>query len=322
MIWSFDLIKLATVAVLSFSVQVYALNPAQDLVEKMSITAKNLSYKGYFTHERGQQSSSYEIVHWVQNDLEKQRLVFLDGPALEIINDGHSLKCLHAGDIEKPYALPTDRMPVVVRNHSLLSVWENYNAEITGSSRVANRKVVRIQLDPKDQHRYPFVFYVDNETGLMLKMLVLNHQGQLLERFHFVSVDYQGVTESDLLPKIKDYKVVNHSPVINDNTSNSGKSWRPSWIPRGFEEEKAVMNNGQAAKERQVYMFSDGLSAFSVFVENFEGDVKSDTSTQTGSTSAMSHYTLFDGQIYLVTVVGEVPIMTARQIALSMRPSS
>lgn len=73
---------------------------------------------------------------------------------------------------------------------------------------------------------------------------------------------------------------------------------------------------------QQVYMYSDGLSAFSVFVEPASADVKNDTSTQAGSTSVVSHYREVNGHMFLVTVVGEIPIMTARQIALSVEPAS
>lgn len=310
--------------IIVFSLQAYALTPAQELVEKMSISAKTLSYKGYFSYERGQQSASYKIIHWVSGDIEKQRLVFLDGKPSEIINDGHSLQCIHAGDVHTPgeetaiHANPVDVLPA-----SLDSVWENYQVEITGSTRIADRNVTRIYLNPKDNNRYAFVFFVDDESGLMLKMVILNSQGQALERFHFVMVEYNNVSESDLIPQIKDFRVVNHAvDSINDNRP-SKNAWDLTWIPKGFREEKAQMNDVRGSLEgRQVYMFSDGLSAFSVFAEPFAGIVPGDTSTQMGSTSAVSHYAQFAGKMFLVTVVGEIPIMTAKQIALSMRPSS
>ena len=39
-----------------------------------------------------------QVFHMVDNGLEKQRLVFLDGESLEIVNDGHSLNCIHPGE--------------------------------------------------------------------------------------------------------------------------------------------------------------------------------------------------------------------------------
>jgi sigma-E factor negative regulatory protein RseB len=303
--------------------QVYALTPAQVLVEKMSHSAKTLSYKGYFNYQRGQQDTGYKIVHWVQGDIEKQRLVFLDGAPFEIINDGHSLKCLHAGDVNSDIdaAHSVDANPVHVLSGSLDSIWENYDAAIAGSSRVAGREVTRVQLSPKDNHRYPYVFFVDNETGLMLKMAVLSLQGQLLERFHFVMIDYKGVTEADLKPQIKDFKMVNHAVIASESGGNPEQAWHLVWVPSGFKEEKAKMHDwSNRANNTQVYMFSDGLSAFSVFVEPVDADVGSDTSAQMGSTSAISHYAAFAGKMFLVTVVGEIPMMTAKQIALSIRP--
>ncbi len=318
----FSVFRMMCCGFIFFAAQAYSLTPAQDLVVKMSRSAKTLSYKGYFSYERGKQSTSYKIVHWVHDDIEKQRLVFLDGKPFEIINDGHSVQCIHAGDVQDANAIHSvSANPVAVLSTSLASIWENYNVEIAGTTRIADRQVTRVQLTPKDQHRYPFVFFVDDETGLMLKMIILNSQQQPLERFHFVTVEYSGVTESDLIPQIKDYKIANHVNPLTETHNANEKVWDIKWRPKGFVQEKSkMMNWGVDVVDQQVYMFSDGLSAFSIFVEPFEGEVKGDISSQVGSTSAISHYVQFSGKMFLVTVVGEIPIMTAKQIALSMRP--
>lgn len=305
-----------------------ALTPEQ-LVEKMTMSARNLSYKGLFTYERGQQASSYRIVHLADGIVEKQRLVFLDGPAMEIINNGHSLKCLHSGDADVQHIglMGGEKLgfnPADMGEKALSSVWQNYVATHGGSARVAGRATTRIQLNPKDHHRYPFVFFVDDETGLMLKMLVLDSQGQLLERFHFVQVEIGSVTEQDLAPEISGYVEVEHSPADQaGSSSNSDSGWRLAWIPDGFRQEKTRMKPlSPQARGQQVYMYADGLSAFSVFVEPAPADALNDTSTQTGSTAAVSHVVKIRGGRFLVTVVGEIPIMTAKQIALSVEPSS
>jgi sigma-E factor negative regulatory protein RseB len=305
-------------------VDVHALTPAQQLVEKMSMSAKNLSYKGFFNYEQGQQSSSYEIIHKVDGDIEKQRLVFLDGSAFEVISDGHSLKCLHAGDVsfQSPHSHNFEANPSKFNEKSLTSIWKHYLVSIDGSARVANRMATKVKLIPNDTHRFPFEFFVDDKTGLMLKMVVLDMKQQPIERFHFVSIDFDNVSDQDLVPHIKDYVVVEHSK-HQTLQKNSPAKWQLTWIPSGFQQENAKMNAWMPEAEKQhVYMYSDGLSAFSVFVEKARDELMHDTSTQQGSTSAVTHVMTINGEQIVVTVVGEIPIMTAKQIALSLEPAT
>ena len=309
---------------------VHALSPAQQLVTKMTDSARNLSYKGYFTYERGQQSNSYLIIHSQVDNAIRQRLVFLDGPVIEVIDDGKSLKSLYQGGKHSPQhpVYPLSQLeinPLESRKSSLDSIWQNYNVTITGHTRVADRAVTKVQLIPKDLDRYPFVFFVDDATGLMLKMVVLTQQGQLMERFHFVHIEVGKVDESDLVPQItgqeEEIPDPAAAPIPADTSSASG--WHLAWLPSGFIEQKPFMHPlVSPLKGQQIYRYSDGLSAFSVFIEPAKDDIKHDTATQLGSTSVISHLKKINGVFFLVTVVGEIPIMTAKQIALSVEPSS
>ncbi len=300
----------------------HALTPAQDLVEKMAESAKTLSYKGYFAYDRGWHSTSYYLVHLADKDADRQRLVFLDGAPLEIINNGHSFTCIHPGDMSIHSNHRGDLDSFLKLNKSLNSVWKNYEAEITGESRVADRSVIRVELKPKDQHRYPFVFFVDSQTGLMLKMLVLNTKGAPLERFHYVMIDYDNITEDDLKPGIANFKSVEHMDAESEKVGGAEPlSWELTWTPNGFQQEKTKMKSWyKSAHNESAYMYSDGLSAFSVFVEHTDQPAKAGTSKRMGSTSAISHYVSSGSKIFLVTVVGEIPLITAKQIAMSVRP--
>lgn len=299
----------------------YALTPAQALVEKMAESSKAMSYKGYFTYDRGQYSSSFYLVHLADAKADKQRLVFLDGEPLEIINDGHSFSCIHSGDRSIQSARHGDLDSFLKLNKSLGSIWQHYDADIVAETRVADRSVLQIELKPKDQHRYPFVFFIDNETGLMLKMLILDVKGQPLERFHYVKIEYEGVTEDDLKPSIKNYTSVDHAPVKSDLSSNISTSrWQLTWIPAGFLQDKIKINNWyKKVHNESVFMYSDGLSTFSVFVEQTDQPAMSGISKRIGSTSAISYYLTEGAKVFLVTVVGEIPIITADQIAMSVR---
>lgn len=307
----------------------FALTPAQKWIERMGASARSLDYQGHFIYSRGSHSSSYKIVHILEDSLEKQRLVFLDGNPLEVISDGHSLTCIHPGDTNFRGEHAAEFQAVAKINRSLPAVWEYYQASIAGESRVADRKVTVVKMIPKDHHRYPYVFFIDSESGLMLKMLILDTKGKTLERFQYVSIDYENVSKDDLKPQIQNYTVVDHSMMKHEDemeksaAAKKEENWRLSWMPSGFKREKTKMQiwEQKAHDDGEVLMYSDGVSAFSVFVENASKPLQQGISRRVGSTSAVSHYLRMGDNYYSVTVVGEVPLMTAKQIASALRRS-
>ena len=69
-------------------------------------------------------------------------------------------------------------------------------------------------------------------------------------------------------------------------------------------------------------VFTDGLAAFSVFLEKIDTRFQSEGSQTHGATTALSRRLPYEGGEYLVTVVGEIPIETAMQIAMAVQLKS
>jgi sigma-E factor negative regulatory protein RseB len=288
------------------------------LLESMVKMAKTGNYQGFFTYERGASSRSFQIFHRVHDDLEKQRLVFLDGTPLEIINEGHQLDCIHPGDAAKYQDISRPLAKLLDASNADASIWQYYAAISLPSDVVASRAVKRIYLKALDGYRYSYVFSVDAATSLMLKMQIINHNRQVLERFRFVHVEYDNVSNKDLQPSSERYAAVKHSHHDKQLEPAKPGFWSVAWVPAGFSEELAVSQfaNTQALGH---FMFSDGLSAFSVFIEPEPAAVHNGSLKQQGATAAVSSFFVHDGQNYRVTVVGEIPLLGATKIASSIR---
>jgi sigma-E factor negative regulatory protein RseB len=61
-------------------------------------------------------------------------------------------------------------------------------------------------------------------------------------------------------------------------------------------------------------MFTDGLATFSVFIEPATDTIPEGVA-QRGATLAMMTGLEFQEQLYRVTIVGEIPVITAQRIA-------
>jgi sigma-E factor negative regulatory protein RseB len=64
----------------------------------------------------------------------------------------------------------------------------------------------------------------------------------------------------------------------------------------------------------EMLMFTDGLATFSVFIEPAVDTVPEGVA-QRGATLAMMTGVEYQNKIYRVTIVGEIPVITAQRLA-------
>ena len=75
---------------------------ARLLVDKMSRAQREQDYSGVFTYEYGAQLATLRIFHTVNDGVENERLIHLDGEHREILRQGHEVSCVHAGGPQGP----------------------------------------------------------------------------------------------------------------------------------------------------------------------------------------------------------------------------
>jgi sigma-E factor negative regulatory protein RseB len=96
--------------------------------------------------------------------------------------------------------------------------------------------------------------------------------------------------------------------------------WRAGWVPSGFIMAAwDVRQTPTTLKDVNTLMYSDGLAAFSVFIEDMPDVGAGSLISRNGATVAVTHVATADGgEAHLVTVVGEVPTPTAQRVARSV----
>lgn len=284
----------------------------QDLLGRLAAAERQQSFQGTFIYERNGSFSTHAVWHRVEEGGQiRERLLQLDGPAQEVLKVDGQAQCVTGGladQVSEGQAWPARQLDA-----EQLSNW--YNMRVAGQSRIANRPADVLVLEPKDQHRYGFELYLDRETGLPLKSLLLNERGQLLERFQFAQLDASTPIENAMQPSSACRAVR-----LRAADSMAEGSWRSDWLPPGFTLATAQLRRDPASDEAVAYlMYGDGLARFSVFIEPLNGSVVDDARSQLGPTVAVSRRMSTNTGDVMVTVVGEIPLGTAERIALSMR---
>ena len=162
-------------------------------------------------------------------------------------------------------------------------------------------------------YRYGYVMELDRETGLLLKTETIGRGNRSLEKFQFANLAF-----GEQFPETTEVNVVHkaqHSlPDGPPSDALAATGWGVRWVPTGF----TVTDSPQNRPLRRTY--TDGLAVFSVFLEQLDREIRSGEGVvRSGSTVSYTRGMDLDGRPVLVTVIGEVPINTARMVADSVR---
>lgn len=261
--------------------------------------------------------ATFRVVHKVVDGVERERIVQLDGPPREILRTGDEVSyVLPSGDELLALrgtapARPYDR----VFGRRFEDIGDIYQVRIVGRYREVARHAVLLSVTPRHRDRFGYRLWVDEETGLLLRSELKDSQGTDLEIFKFTSLRIgDAVAQSDLRPTTEGTVVSRPSepPAAPPLTSN----WRARWVPAGFRLTSAAVRPQLGDSEGvDTLVFSDGLAAFSVFIEAMPETGAGTVVSRNGGTVVLTHSAAGDEGNHLVTVVGEVPVATARRVA-------
>ncbi len=305
---------------------------AADLLQRMNVAFTELTYDGVFSYLNGNELASLRVVHKVVDGVQRERLVHLNGAPREIIRQGETVSCIvMPGDdllaLEK--SIPSGPFArAFVRQFDRIS--GTYAVGRYGEGRVAGRKAIRVAVTPKDQHRYGYRLWLDAETHLLLRSELVDQQGDKLEIFMFNQLRLgDDVSDAALEPEEAAGSMVSHltlkpaaeqwQPPAVPNSAPVPDAWATGWLPPGFTMASADLRNKPASGHAvNSLMYSDGLAAFSIYVEPMPAHGAASMVSQNGATVAVTHQVTANDNYFLVTLVGEIPVPTAREIISSV----
>jgi sigma-E factor negative regulatory protein RseB len=256
----------------------------------------------------------------VDKNGELERLISLDGSGREVIRSGDTVTCILPDkksvvvDKSRPDTEFPPTFPIKIKQLS-----KYYNFHFGKNGMVAGRTAIKLMIEPKDEYRYGHTLWVDKKTGLLLKDHLVGDNGKIVEQFMFTQINYPAVIEKIRLisdSKNKKYTWYEAKDESVKKEIKKSMSWKVMKVPKGFVpgiERHHKMTVSAMPVEH--FMYSDGLSSISIFVEK---QMKKSKNLIGGSTmGAVNAYGRAVGK-YHVTVVGEVPHATVKMIGDSV----
>lgn len=285
-------------------------------LDRMAAAAQEQSYHGSYVYERVGIFTTQDIWRQVDENGVHERLLQTAGRQQEWVRHNGQLVCATA-----PTLADSSNSGSVARlaiDSKQLAEW--YNLRVLGGTRIAARPVTVIAVQPKDAFRYAHELYIDNETGLMLKSLLVDDHKELLERFQFATISFEKTAYRAGLNPSSSCLDMEISTLTNDAELSF---WEPAWLPPGY-----IPGARQMQKQRDSETFitaqtySDGLGSFTLFVERLgKESLAEDLRAQLGPTVAVSRRLMTADNLFLATVVGEIPPRAAERIAESLGQS-
>lgn len=306
------------VAVALFTVDVSA-QDVRSWLNRMSTAVEELNYEGTFVHLLGDNTETLHIVHRNDDGRISERIVSLDDVGREIIRQDHEIQCI----------LPDKRLVLTeqTRNISPLvsalprnsseALDPHYELAVIKQARVAKRPTQVIGIRPKDDYRYGYVLWLDEETAMPLKTQLRDENGEIIEQILFTQFEVLDDIPSSAFESTIDTEGFTwfHPPQFK-LLNPASVTWRATTMPSGFKlavSKQSSIAGGKYPVDHLVY--SDGLATVSVFIEDPKTDAEvTEGFSRVGSTNAYS-LTLGGRK---VTAIGEVPRETVRTIATSV----
>lgn len=294
--------------------------------------ASQRNFQGTFVVSSPGSISSARILHFHDGADQFERIDPLDGQARQVLR--------HNGIVHTVW--PFEKVVLVEQRDVLNSfpsllldgddrITDVYDVQAQKGERVAGHDANVLMLKPRDEFRYGYRLWAERQSGLLLRVEVLNALGEVLEvsAFSDVSIGVRAQPEMVLQPmrKLAGYRVV--KPMFQP-TGLDVEGWELRKTVAGFRQLSCVrrplevldMSDLRAASTAPApvtqavqAIFSDGITYVSVFIEPYNADRHPrPVITVVGATQTM----MSRRGDFWVTVVGDVPAVTLRAFTTAL----
>ncbi|EKT64577.1 sigma-E factor regulatory protein RseB [Providencia burhodogranariea] len=287
---------------------------AEVLFKEMGNAAQNLSYEMSFMSFSPRSIVPVRYRHTVINNVPVSQMIQMDSSRREIVQKGSQISYFEPGF--DAFSLNgkniVDNLPSI-----LFAEYEKikpyYNFIDAGRTHIGDKPALVVRIISKDNSRFSYVLLIDEENKLPLRIDLVDSANQTLEQFRVISIVFDSKAVEDSL---KNLSKINLPPLLLSPKNNHPSfKWQVGLLPPGFEE---ISRSERKLSENDLVesaLFSDGLFTFSVNVTKAEQGGLLEQPIQNGRRTI---YTMTQKQ-NVITIIGELPLATAKQVAASIR---
>jgi len=300
-----------------------------DMLQRMSEADRKQNYQGTFILRKSDNLSTLRVTHGSDDEGVWESLEALNGEPRKVVRRNNKVVSVFPGRELVTIRLNARKQslhPQLPDNINQLELF--YSINQLPDDRIANHQTLVVDLIPNDKLRYGYRYWVDKNTGMLLRCDLVAEDNTVVEQMMFTSLDYlaQPPVRSFDLKQFEHYEQQLLDDPEIDVIHSAPLQWAINTLPKGFMLTQSTMrysrssaiqnaeNPGSRQPDLLHLVYSDGLASVSVFIEKNQGEEK-----HLQGASTMGAVNAFGNSVddYFVTVVGEVPVKTVRSMAQS-----
>lgn len=297
-----------------------------DMLKRMSEADQNQNYRGTFILRKSDNLSTLNVTHGVDEKGVWETLEALNGEPRKVLRHNNRV-----------ISVFPNREIITIRHNdrkqslhpklpdNIEQLEQYYAMNRLEDDRIAAHPSLVVDLIPKDQYRYGYRYWVDKDTGMLLRCDLVDEDNTVVEQMMFTSLDYLPEIPSQTF-EIQQFEQFQQQLLDEPEfevQQATETEWKVARLPKGFMLTQSTMRYSQpsvaklpetASPDLLHMVYSDGLASVSVFVEIKQGAEK-----HLQGASSMGAVNAFGQEVedYFVTVVGEVPAKTVQLMAQS-----
>jgi sigma-E factor negative regulatory protein RseB len=288
----------------------------RDWLRQMAAAVQSTSFEGTVVRIQDGSAEALKVIHTVKDGVVMEKVIAQEGDGLEIIRNGNEVHRI----------LPRERSVLVQEwddrstlfstlPSSEIRFGNEYDVAIVRKDRIAGREAILLAIRPHDGYRYGHRIWLDTETSFPLQTQLID-DGIVIEQVKFADISLNQDIRTSALQS--SYSTANFT-WSRQRSSHKGTAVETSWhsdrLPVGFRAVSMHEETIKGSDESILHiLFSDGLANVSVFIAANTGSSIAGPARVGGSNSFSVGYGEFE-----ITAIGEVPTMTVKQIATTMR---
>jgi len=284
---------------------------------RAATAAQQQNYMGTIVYQHGGHVETSRLVHLFENGSEFEKLVNLEGPAREVIRSNGEVRCYYpdARFVRVESRTFRNAFPSLSTQQQA-ALADHYHFRMAERGRVAGIETQAWVFEPKDGLRYGHKFWADPVSGLLVKARIFDEKHEVIEQFAFTEISIGVRIDREMVKPT--WPVVPPGWQVRQSGPGEGVAKETGWTvsrpPPGFLKVVDGFRRLHGKQEVAHLVYSDGLVAVSVFIEPVGRAPHPGGMSRQGGINIV----IRQQDDNLVTVLGEVPAATVRQIAHSV----
>ncbi len=302
---------------LATSAQVIGTDSVDYWLDKMTDSMSQQNFQGTLIILQDNRLRAVKVKQGITDDGRWQTLESLSGVNQKIIRSDNKVTTIFPTKQLVTISNSTVKRPLhtaLPKNYRELKKY--YTMEMSGKDRIANKATQIVRMVPRDEYRYGYTFWLDRQSGLLLRCDLLDENRQVLEQLMYSNIELlpgapQNTIDQGVLESYRQINLLDEGDVVSN-------LWRAKQLPAGFSLTQSVQIATDNTDTKSYHLvFSDGMASVSVFIEAY-GEMKKPV-MGLSSMGAVNAFSFYANGAY-ITAIGEVPASTVRMIAQSIEP--